>query len=134
MKLSEAIERGIPSVPGGAHSYFRFVGATARDYSQRVAHHKPLESADALGTAIVGMAGDAVRAAEECYEGPYGGPHMLLTRLYPELQERVACPVCHNASAIDLSPMTMVKMIWHVQDTHGWKREQVAAWLKGTGH
>jgi hypothetical protein len=134
MKLSEAIERGIPFVPGGAHSYFRFVGATPHDYAERVAHHKPLHSADALGTAIVGMAGDPVRAAQDSYADPYFGPHTLITHLYPELKDRVACPVCHNPRAIDLTPMTIVKMVWHVQDTHGWTREEVAAWLKRAGH
>jgi hypothetical protein len=121
-------------VPGCTRGYFSFDGATSEDWKNHVAHHHPVAAADALGTAIVGLAGDPVRAAEECYEGPYGGPHNLLTRFYPELSERVVCPVCHNAKAVNLSPLTMFNMLWHVQDTHGWTREQVAAWLKGEGH
>lgn len=132
MKLSDAITEGIPSVPAGTRSYFNFVGATGKDYADGVAHHKPVAAADALGAAIVGLAGDAVRAAEECYEGPYGGPHGLLTHFYPELRDRATCPVCHNATTADA--LTLIGLLWHVQDTHGWTREQVAAWLKGEGH
>ena len=135
MKLSEAIRRGIPSVPGGTRSYFTFAGATGSDYAQGIAHHMPLACADALGTAIVGLAGDPTRAAEECYEGPYGGPHGLLTRFYPELRERgQTCPVCHNATGMDLKPLSLVGLVWHLQAVHGWRREQMAAWLQKEGH
>lgn len=131
MKISEAITKGIPFVPAGRRSYFTFVGATQDDYAEGVAHHKPLARADALGTAIVGLAGDPVRAAEECYEGPHGGPHGLLTTLFPDLTNAVSCPVCHNAAG---EPFKLFNLLWHLQDRHGWNRQEVAGWLQEEGH
>ena len=135
MRLSEAIEKGIGLVPAGRSSYFVFEGATGEDYIRGVAHHRPLVCADVLGTALVGMAGDAIRAATDAYEGPHGGPHGLLTTLYPALRVRSGtCPVCHNAASLDGRRPMLFTLIWHLQDAHRWSRAQVAGWLRGQGH
>jgi hypothetical protein len=134
VKLSAAIRNGIDLVPHTKGQCFRF-DASGEDWAGQEAHKKPLLGADALGTALVGLAGSAAAAVERTYEGARGAPLAVLKDLYPELwKKRDQCPVCKAKR--DWSPpppQMLIGILYHLQDKHEWTREQVAEYLEGRG-
>ena len=134
MKLAEAIRAGIPLVPASKGSAFKF-DATGHEWAQRKAHKKDLLGADALGTALIGMTGDAMKTVERVYDGPEGSPLTILRRLYPELWvDLESCPACTKMRASGWTtapPRRLFSLICHLQDSHDWSRESVVAYLEG---
>lgn len=129
VKLSQAILRGCPLVPATKGLTFRF-DATGKDWSHRRAHMKPLLGADAIGTALIGLAGDPGKAVERAFEYD-NGPLAIVYGLYPFLTtEKRQCPVCMGKRAWSHPPPLMLgSLLWHTQDVHSWTREQVADFL-----
>lgn len=129
--LSVAIRRGCPLVPATKNLCFRF-DADGKDWSHHRAHLKPLLGCDALGTALVGLAGGPDAAIERVY-GSDRSPLTILYDLYPELVElRRQCPDCtRKASWSAPVPMMLAGLLWHLQDQHDYSREQVADFLEG---
>jgi hypothetical protein len=131
LTLSRAILAGCPLVPATKSLTFRF-DATGKEWAEHTAHRNSIIGADALGTALVGLTGDAAKAVERSYEGPDGSPVAVLERLYPVLTEqRLACPMPECKQLIQ--PHPLISIMWHVQDQHRWTREQVASFLSGKG-
>lgn len=132
MTLPEAIEKGIPLVPPARYLTFRF-DASGAEWARHQAHTKPLLGADALGTALVGLAGDANRAIERAYMGSDRMPLPILFELYPELvTKRQQCPDClrRHAWAPGRPPLILVGLLRHLQDDHDYSREQVVKFLE----
>lgn len=133
LTLSAAILEGIPLVPETKHMTFRF-DATGREWVRRTAHTKPLLGADALGTALVGLAGSADYAVERAFADIDRTPMQILFDLYPELTvQRMQCPVCARRPgwAPGRPPLILVGLLRHLQDDHDYNREKVANFLGG---
>jgi len=133
VSLARAIRAGIPLVPTTDHLTFRFA-ADGREWAAHTAHKKPLLGADAMGTALVGLAGNAGKAVESAYDNPEHSPLAVLYRLYPELLEkRLQCPQClmKKEWAPGRPPLRLIAIIRHLQDDHSYSRQQVAQFLVG---
>jgi hypothetical protein len=130
MTLSQAIRKGCPLVPATKGLAFRFE-ADGKDWAARRAHHKALLGADAFGTALVGLAGDAGKAVERSFSHN-NGPLGVLYEMYPQLtQKKVQCPQCMRLAAWTFpAPTILSAVVWHLQDSHSWSREHVADYLE----
>jgi hypothetical protein len=133
LTLSRAILIGCPLVPATKHLTFRFE-CSGKDWAAHQAHRFPIVGADALGAALVGLVGDAAKAVERSFEGPDGSPLAVLERLYPALlEERTGCPSPGCTVFAKNTGLRLLSVICHVQDAHGWSRQQVASFLNEQG-
>ena len=72
-------------------------------------------------------------------EGVFGTPapdydamvRVTLREMFPQLVEPIACPSCQSTQSQHLpGPPTLTEiMVDHLNDQHGWTREQIADWL-----
>jgi hypothetical protein len=132
MTLSEAIRKGIPLVPATKFCALRFE-ADGKQWAKREAHEQPLVGADALGTALIGLAGDAAKAVERGY-AHRNGPLSVLFEFYPQLTTKmVQCPDCLRKAnwAPGKPPTILVGLLRHLTDVHDYTREQIADYLEG---
>lgn len=118
MALSAAITNGLDLVPPVIHHrrIFEFKG-------------KDVIGADAIGTAICGLVGNAAEAAIASYQEPHFGPHNTACVAWPFLHEW--CPYnCPDPTCLPIrTSRRWYQMLSHLQDTHHWSRERIAEWL-----
>lgn len=76
-----------------------------------------MRSADA--SCALGAAADALGLADV-------NKYSRLRATWPVLDQRLGCPVCGHPPP----PGTVVAVLWHLNDTHWWTREQIADFVE----
>jgi hypothetical protein len=81
------------------------------------------------GRCALQSAGDAEGITSITSDGWPATPYMQLTARWPILGTQRGCPLCSWGRAFDDDCVTR-KVIWHLNDTHRWTREQIADWVQ----
>ena len=99
-------------------------GAMQRGQARWVLYDPINHTSCVLGAAFEGVSGMDAAAFD------FNAAAMLWT-MFPQLVEPIACPTCHSIQCpFRAGPPTLAEIIaHHLNDQHGWTREEIADWL-----